>query len=171
MRAHAESNGLILRAGSAEAIPVDDGAADGVIVGQAWHWFDQSAALREVERVLRPGGALGLLWNLRDESEAWVAELGEIVRGEDRISVDGVEKLPSLGDFGPPVVRRARHAQCLTTGQVLELAGTWSYVAQHADREQILARVEALLTRRERDEATGAHELPYICVAARYASS
>jgi len=101
MRAHAGSIGLAIREGSAEAIPVADRAADAVIVGQAWHWFDQSAALREVGRILRPGGALGLLWNLRDESEAWVAELGEIVHGEDRTSVDGAESLPGLGASAP----------------------------------------------------------------------
>ena len=121
--------------------------------------------VREIGRILRPGGALGLLWNLRDESERWVAELGEIVRGEDRTSVEGADVPPILEDLGAPIVRRARHTQSLTTGQVLELVGTWSFVSQHVDRSQVLARVEALLTRRERDEGISAHELPYICVA------
>jgi SAM-dependent methyltransferase len=32
------------------------------------HWVDESRAVPEVARVLRPGGVLGLVWNLRDES-------------------------------------------------------------------------------------------------------
>ena len=64
--------------GTAEAIPLDDGSVDVVTVGQAFHWFDVPAALAECARVLRPGGVLAMLWNVRDETVGWVRELGEI---------------------------------------------------------------------------------------------
>ena len=51
--------------GTAEAMPLPDDSADAVTVGQAFHWFDGPAALAEIERVLRPGGALALAWNRR----------------------------------------------------------------------------------------------------------
>ncbi|MCU1502912.1 MAG: methyltransferase, partial [Ilumatobacteraceae bacterium] len=61
--------------GTAEAIPLPDASIDSVFVGQAFHWFDQPAALAEIHRVLRPGGGLGLIWNDEDRSqhEEWVA--------------------------------------------------------------------------------------------------
>jgi SAM-dependent methyltransferase len=56
-------SGTEARAGTAEALPLADECADAVFVGEAFHWFDGPAALTEFARVLRPRGALALLWN------------------------------------------------------------------------------------------------------------
>jgi SAM-dependent methyltransferase len=48
--------------GTAEAIPLDDGQADAVVVGNAFHHFDAEAAFAEIRRVLRANGSLGLFW-------------------------------------------------------------------------------------------------------------
>jgi ubiquinone/menaquinone biosynthesis C-methylase UbiE len=42
--------------GTAEAIPLPDGAVDALVSTEAFHWFDQPAALEEFHRVLTPGG-------------------------------------------------------------------------------------------------------------------
>ncbi|MCI4344077.1 MAG: class I SAM-dependent methyltransferase [Thermoplasmata archaeon] len=69
--------------GTAEAIPLPEASVDAVVVGQAFHWFDAARALPEIRRVLRPGGALGLIWNLRDESVPWVARVGQLLDAVD----------------------------------------------------------------------------------------
>lgn len=70
---------IALREGSAEHIPLADQTADVVIAAQAFHWFDGPAALTEIHRVLKPGGRLGLLWNVRDESDSLMSAITEII--------------------------------------------------------------------------------------------
>ena len=65
--------------GTGESIPLPDDSVDVVIAAQAWHWMDPDVAAVEVARVLRPGGRLGLVWNVRDDREPWIAKLGEII--------------------------------------------------------------------------------------------
>jgi SAM-dependent methyltransferase len=59
MRAFVE--GGEVRAGTAEAIPLEDASVDAVFVGEAFHWFDKGPAIAEIARVLRPRGGLALV--------------------------------------------------------------------------------------------------------------
>lgn len=65
--------------GTAESIPLPAASADAVVCAQAFHWFSTEAALAEIHRVLKPGGRLGLVWNVRDESVDWVAAITDII--------------------------------------------------------------------------------------------
>jgi ubiquinone/menaquinone biosynthesis C-methylase UbiE len=65
--------------GSAEALPLPGAAVDVVTVAQAFHWFRGREALTEIHRVLRPGGSLALIWNVRDISQPVQAALDEII--------------------------------------------------------------------------------------------
>jgi SAM-dependent methyltransferase len=57
------SAGVDVLPGTAERNPLPDASADGVFVGDAFHWFDGHAAVVELVRVLRPRGGVALLWN------------------------------------------------------------------------------------------------------------
>jgi ubiquinone/menaquinone biosynthesis C-methylase UbiE len=70
-------------AGTAEAIPLPDASLDAVICAQAFHWFATATALAEIRRVLRPGGMLGLIWNVRDESVPWVAAVSALTNAHE----------------------------------------------------------------------------------------
>ncbi len=69
MRAVLEQRFPAVRAivASAESMPLDDATVDAVVVGNAFHHFERDAAMSEIHRVLRPGGALAVFW-------AWPAE-------------------------------------------------------------------------------------------------
>jgi SAM-dependent methyltransferase len=66
-------------AGTADAIPLPDASVDAVVCAQSFHWFAKTEALAEIHRVLKPGGKLGLVWNMRDARVDWVARLDRIV--------------------------------------------------------------------------------------------
>jgi SAM-dependent methyltransferase len=52
--------------GLAARLPLADAWADGVVCAQSFHWFSTLGALASMARVLRPGAALGLVWNVED---------------------------------------------------------------------------------------------------------
>ncbi|RQP23923.1 class I SAM-dependent methyltransferase [Piscinibacter terrae] len=65
--------------GTATQMPLDSASADVVVCAQAFHWFASPEALSEMARVLKPGGRLALVWNLRDAQVPWVARMDAIV--------------------------------------------------------------------------------------------
>ena len=70
---------IVALEGTAERIPFPDGDFDAVVCAQSFHWFATRAALGEIRRVLKPGGVLGLVWNVRDETVPWVRELTRLL--------------------------------------------------------------------------------------------
>ena len=103
-------------AGSAEAIPLADASVDAITVGQAYHWFRPEEALAEMHRVLRPGGAVALLWNQWDEDDPLQREIDELLEplrppaAAQQEESDGRRALEESPLFGPIDERLFRHA-------------------------------------------------------------
>jgi SAM-dependent methyltransferase len=146
--------------GGAEAIPLPDGAADVVTCAQAFHWFDQPAALTEIARVLRPGGRIALAWNTRDDRHVWVTGLSGAIGSETVESRDAVEPIDASGLFGPVERATFAFAQRLDRTGLQELVLSRSYCATKApaEREPILTEVDRLF---DEHAEGGAIELPY----------
>ena len=111
-------------AGSAEGMPLEDASVDAVVCAQAFHWFASEASLAEIHRVMKPGGRLGLVWNVRDESVDWVAEITRIITGHEGDAprfYKGDWRKP-FGDsryFEPPVLTRFSYTHTGTAEEVI----------------------------------------------------
>jgi len=155
-------------AGSAERIPLADGAVDAVLVAQAWHWVDVERAVPEVARVLAPGGCLGLVWNTRDERAGWVAELGLIIHGSVEQEMNPGN--PSVGPpFGPLERFDVEWTQLLSLPALLDMVASRSYIITLPDdrREAILAEVRELVARRPAVAGRQQIALPYVTRCSR----
>jgi SAM-dependent methyltransferase len=149
--------------GSAEAIPLPDDSVDAVTVGQAFHWFDQQRALPEIARVLRPGGVLGLLWNVLDDSVAWVDALCDITGGEARASLVEAEGDPELAPwFSQLEAASFGHTQELTLDELLGLVGSWSHIYLRDDANDVLGQVRSRVLQDPALKGFHEYSLPYL---------
>lgn len=150
--------GIRVLAGTAEDIPLPGAAADAVVCAQAWHWVDPGRAVPEAARVLRPGGRLALVWNSRDESVPWVAELGRILREYAAAPAEDRQTDRIGAPFGPVERREFRWRHPMTDAAIVDMVASRSYVITLAPavRARLLDRVRALLA----VERPG--EMPYV---------
>lgn len=158
----------IVRLGTAEDIPLETASVDAVLVGQAWHWVDQELALPSVARVLKPGGTLGLVWNIRDERVPWVARLTEVMhpaQGEVFVESGTIEQ----GPFGPIEKATFEWSREFTRSQLLDLVRSRSYfiTAPAAEQESILSGVDSLLSNDPDLAGRSSWTMPYVTHAFR----
>lgn len=146
--------GVPVHPGSAEALPFDAASFDAVTCAQAFHWFPTRAAVAEFRRVLKPGGVLGLIWNVRDESVDWVAHLTDILRpyeGDTPRYASGAwrKAFPASG-FGPLTEVRIPHGHTGPAEQVIvERMLSVSFIAALPDttRHEVAEAVRAMVAR------------------------
>ncbi|MGW4153089.1 class I SAM-dependent methyltransferase [Micromonospora chersina] len=159
----AATPGTTALAGSAEAVPLPDGSADAVLVGQAYHWFDREPAHAEIARVLRPGGTFAPIWNVRDERVGWVAELTRIAHLGDNAG-DVTEKYADFGvAFAPVELGEFAHTTTLTPDEVVGMLHTRSYwlTATPAEQERIDRELRELFATHADLAGRATVELPY----------
>jgi ubiquinone/menaquinone biosynthesis C-methylase UbiE len=131
--------------GTAEQIPARSRSADVVVAGQAFHWFDVGRALPEIARVLRPGGEIALVWNLRDERIPWVKRLGALI-GTPEQQHDPTHALLGSHLFGYVDSATFRFWQPLDRERLRDLVASRSNIATMSDleRDRVLRKVDEL---------------------------
>jgi SAM-dependent methyltransferase len=137
---------------TAEHTTLGDRSVDAVTAFQAWHWVDHPIATAEARRILRPGGRLAIVYNERDDRDAFTAGYSEIVR---RYSTDATEARRStalanaLGTDPAKTTRlEFRNRQTLDRAGVHARAESTSYLPQTGpDAAALHAEIDALLDR------------------------
>ena len=129
----------------AEEIPLPDESRDAVFAAQCFHWFDRERALPELQRVLKPGGGLVLVWNWWDERDPLQAELGSVV-GYAGVTPYREPELPGLPWFeesGRTVVEAVTESSA--DAIVGYLSTTSSFLRKEPEeRERALSEVHAI---------------------------
>ncbi|MDQ1546737.1 MAG: hypothetical protein QOH69_1641 [Actinomycetota bacterium] len=160
--------GATVSVGTAEDIPLADASVDAILVGQAWHWVDQEAALPSVARVLRPGGTLGLIWNLRDDRVPWIERLTTVMHpaeGEIFMETGRIDR----GAFGELESANFEWSQDFTREELLDLVRSRSYfiTADEAEQASILRGVNELLDTDPDVGGRSSWSMPYVTRAFR----
>ena len=155
--------------GTGEALPLPDASVDAVVYGQAWHWVDVPAASAEAARVLRSGGSIGLVWNVRDTTVDWVERLGEVIRGSAAERMIETDAVAVSAPFGPLERRDVRWTRPMTADQLVAMAASRSYVIAlpPEERDDVLAGVRTLLAAHPDTAGRDVVDLPYLTSAFR----
>ena len=142
--------GVEVREGTAERIPLPDACVDAVVVSSAWHWMDPAAAIPEIVRVLRPSGSLNLVWNRRDRSVPWVADLEafrlEVSGGDDWVEGRiryflGESWLPEGSGLGDVEIDESGWAAPTTKDDIVRLLTTFhAYITADEARKPAMLR-------------------------------
>jgi SAM-dependent methyltransferase len=138
--------------GTADKIPLPDASVDALTCAQAFHWFASPAALTEFHRVLKPGGKLGLIWNSRDESVPWIAQLTRIFTPHEgdtpRYYTGAWKRVFPFRGFSPLQEDRFQHRHIGSPEDVIinRVRSTSFIAALPADEEaEVVAQLRALI--------------------------
>jgi SAM-dependent methyltransferase len=138
----------------AQSIPLPDASVDAIVCAQSFHWFATVEALAEIHRVLKPGGRLGLVWNMRDARVGWIAQLDQIVNQVEgdtpRYYTGAWRKVFPFAGFGPLYEQHFAHGHTGTPDDVvLNRVRSSSFIAAMpaAERAIIDDEVRALMAR------------------------
>jgi SAM-dependent methyltransferase len=150
-------------AGTGQEIPLANASVDCVFAAEAFHWFDDERAAAEIARILCPGGALVLLWNVPagtwEPSTAAAEDLlaahgpAQTEAGYDPLDLAGPRSPPgesalSRFPFEPFRETRIEHPQTLDRDGLVAYYASMGWLADLPDRQRLplLEEVRELLT-------------------------
>jgi SAM-dependent methyltransferase len=155
----ANSPGVHVVAGVAEALPILPCSVDAVLISSAWHWMDPERAIPEIGRVLRDSGRFGLIWNSRDREVDWIREidmLREPLAGQPDPSGprprfrNGDVVLPTGHSFTDIETTSFTFSKTVAVEDFAPMIGTYSRIitASEQERGEILSRVRSAVEAR-----------------------
>ena len=144
--------------GVGHSMPLPDHSVGAVLASASWHWMDVEPTLREIARVLTPGGTLGAVWAGPDPEGALAegarqligsagdSTLGSTVADEASRPTNAL-RIPAGLPFEPPELETFRWDVALTGDDIVGLLGTMSWVITMDDarREQLFDQARQLL--------------------------
>ena len=99
--------------GDGNALPLATASVDVLTYAQAWHWTDVARSVPEALRVLRPGGALAVWWNMDAQDVPWITEQADRIKGyfnTEKATKNGAgDTRPELAFEGAPEVPAHSH--------------------------------------------------------------
>lgn len=142
-------------AGTAEAIPLEDGSVSAAVCGDAFHWFDRRRAPSELHRVVARGGGVAVVWRVPTPGSQtpWlgdVARLMEDVR-PPHVGYDehgrGIAAFAEHGGFTAPERHELPFERVTDAEGVVAYVASASFVALLEDerRTRLLDTVRAVL--------------------------
>ncbi|MFH0410634.1 class I SAM-dependent methyltransferase [Corynebacterium sp. L4756] len=121
-----KTHGISCWRAKAEQLALADASVDIAFCAQAWHWVDAQSAYAELDRVIRPGGSVVLVWNTIDvHSDPWVLRLTRIMHSGD---IQRPDFRPEV--HAPWTIRDVRHdywEQAMQVEQLHTLMHSRSY--------------------------------------------
>jgi len=156
-------------AGRGESMPLSDDSADAVLASSSWHWVDVVPALREVARVLVPGGTLGAVWSGPDPEGPFLMQAQALLGAGTSSDTDGgavpgggsdiaemlldaqrfetVLAIPDGEPFAEPVQHVHRWDIALNADELIGPLGTFSWIIlmPEEQRRAVLAEARRLL--------------------------
>jgi SAM-dependent methyltransferase len=162
----AEVPGVTVVEGRGESMPLADRSADAVVASSSWHWVDPVGGLREVARVLKPGGTLGVLWAGPDPESPFMVQARTLLGGVDtghaggRGAAETVRAMTTAADpasytlqipgglpFSEPEHRDFHWNMALDADQLIGLLGTlsWVILMEADDRDALFQLARRLL--------------------------
>lgn len=129
------------------------GDVDLIFAAQSWHWVDRARGYERARSLLRPGGAIALMWNIpanrySEHEEAYLTHAPQLLEeGDDRIDRrDHHDWLADLRSAGFADIARFTHNWSAELGasSVRALYATYSdhMMLPEPDRTALLAALE-----------------------------
>ena len=153
--------------GTADATGLPDASVDCVTAAQAFHWFDADTFKRECRRILKPGGLVAIVYNMREVESPYIQAFAQLTRRfypAFKGFSNGLDEaaLPAFFD-GPCDVKWWANPQLLTREAFVARALSSSRAPREGDASypQYLEELDALFDRfaEERQTENGPQKL------------